>query len=100
MTNQEIRDTLLEMSADETSWNRQEALLTAAGLMENTLMAFLRDEVPFRLTEILGVEYPLEPEIETACRNILFNESDQIFNYDKMDELLGEVLDEYQVPHI
>lgn len=60
---------------------------------ERPLTLFLREEVPFRLQEILGLPDTLvTEELIQACVSELSENSELMFNQDKIDELLRGVL--------
>lgn len=62
------------------------------------LLAFIRQEVPFRLKNIFNIpEEKISPNIVDVCVWSLYDNSDVMFDYDSMDEHLREVLKEYDI---
>lgn len=60
------------------------------------LYDFIKQEVPFRLTEILGVdERTVTPELVKEIARDLYAESDVMFDYDRLDRWMAEKYDEY-----
>lgn len=67
---------------------------------ESALLAFIREEVGFRLVEILGVkEKDITPELIEELAHALDDNSDVMFNYDKLDGYLEGLLDRKGVKH-
>lgn len=72
----------------------------ARDAMRYPLRAFIKDEVPFRLEEILGVS--AEDETQELVDDLiedLDSHSDIMFNYDAIDDRLREQLDERGVKY-
>ena len=62
------------------------------------LLAFIRQEVPFRLKNIFNIpDEKISPNIVDVCVWSLYDNSDVMFCYDSMDEHLREVLKEYDI---
>lgn len=75
---------------------QKEAVTIMRETMFSPLLGFLREEVPFRLREIFGVHTEDQSlELVSAIVAALYDDSDVIFDYDKEDETIGAVLDEY-----
>ena len=61
--------------------------------IESPLLAFLKEEVPFRLRELLEIpEERITPEAVDACVNYLYDHSDLMFRYDAIDGCLLTIL--------
>lgn len=57
---------------------------------EDKLLAFIKQEVPFRLREVLKVpEEKITGELINACTKELYDNSDIMFDYDSIDGLLS-----------
>ena len=62
------------------------------------LLAFVRQEVPFRLENIFNIpSEKITPNIVDVCVWSLYDNSDVMFDYDSMDDHLREVLKEYDI---
>ncbi len=62
------------------------------------LLAFIRQEVPFRLKNIFNIpDEKISPNIVDVCAWSLYDNSDVMFDYDSMDEHLRGVLKEYDI---
>lgn len=61
------------------------------------LLDFIKDEVPFRLAETIGLsqERITEELVEQLVDN-LYEHSDIMFNYDRIDEWLRKQIAEYE----
>ncbi len=60
---------------------------------DDALTSFIKQEVPHRLQEILDLpEEQVTDEIVAACVEALNNNSDILFNYDRIDDKLEEIL--------
>lgn len=67
---------------------------------EPALLTFVREEVRFRLQEMLGVrEHDITPELVEDLSDLLYDNADVMFNYDRLDEFLAELLDNRGVRH-
>ena len=67
---------------------------TAVSCLEDPLIAFLSEFVPFRLDKVFGVP---KDEIRNdaavaVCVNRLYENANILFNFEKVDELLREAL--------
>lgn len=63
----------------------------------NPLLAFIKQEVPFRLKEVIGVpENECSNELIEACIDRLYSDNDIMFDYDKIDAELSEIYDEFK----
>lgn len=72
---------------------QDEALDVAVEALESPLLSFIKDEVPFRLREILDVsEEQITPELIDMCVNYLHDNSDVMFNYDAIDDSLRTIV--------
>ena len=67
---------------------------TAISCLEDPLLAFLSEFVPFRLDKIFGVpkEEIRNDAAVAACVNRLYENANILFNFEKVDELLREAL--------
>lgn len=66
--------------------------------LKNPLLEFIRQEVPFRFREILGVpEDAITEELTDECVKTLWDGCDRMLNYDWIDEAIGGVLKEYGI---
>lgn len=82
--------------SDYAKWVREqdEALNLAIEALEHPLLAFIKEEVPFRLREILGVpEEDIMPEVIDTLVNALWDDNDPMFDYDGLDQFLTEKLE-------
>ena len=72
-----------------------EACRMGMGALKYPLLEFIRQEVPYRFEGIFGVpDVGSIPEtVEDAVKE-LWDNCDEILNYDKIDEILTEVLRE------
>lgn len=101
MTNTRAMEIITEM-IDSRFHLLTEEQAEAVKIMRETmfcpLLGFLREEVPFRLREIFGVHGEDQSlELVSAIIAALYDDSDVIFDYDKEDEAIGDVLNEYLV---
>lgn len=66
--------------------------------VERPLTIFLREEVPFRLLDSLELpEHLMTGELIEACIAELNNKSEQIFNNERIDELLEGILRQHGI---
>lgn len=66
--------------------------------LKNPLLAFIKQEVPFRLEEVLEVpEGSRTFEIIEECVDCLYESSDVMFDYDALDSFLTGILDEHGI---
>lgn len=64
----------------------------------NSLLEFIKEEVPFRLIEVLGMPVDkITDEVIQACVDMLYNDCDIMFDYDRIDRALEEKCDEMGV---
>lgn len=71
---------------------------TSAKTEEWPLTIFLREEVPFRLLDSLELpEHLLTSELIEACIEELRDKSEQIFNNERVDELLVGILRQHGI---
>ena len=63
----------------------------------NFLEAFIEEEVPFRLKNILLLEGDQFGEIASECINALWGNTDIMFDYDAIDAELNRICDEFGV---
>lgn len=98
MSNLRAMEVLTEMlsSRFHTMTNEQkEAVLIMQETLASPLLGFLRNEVPFRLREIFGIHTEDQNlELVSAIIAALYDDSDIIFDYDKEDEAIEDVLTE------
>ncbi len=74
----------------------KKALLMGADALDDPLGAFIEEEVPFRLEEILELpEGRRTPEAVQACVDALNENIDVMFNYDELDEFLENTIAMY-----
>lgn len=70
-----------------------EACRMGMGALKYPLLEFIRQEVPYRFEYIFGVpDVGNIPETVEDAVAELWNRCDEILNYDKIDEILTEVL--------
>lgn len=66
--------------------------------LKNPLLAFIKQEVPFRLEEVLEVpEGSRTFELIEECVDRLYESSDVMFDYDALDSFLTGILDEHGI---
>lgn len=66
--------------------------------LANPLLTFIKQEVPFRLTEVLNLpENAFDFGLIEECVDRLYDNSDIMFNYDAIDSLLLGVLSEHGI---
>ncbi len=76
----------------------QEAVEIILRAAENPLLAFVEKEVPFRLTEMFGdLNGEITDDICQDCTERLYEENDILFDYDRIDSFLLDVLAEYGI---
>lgn len=64
-------------------------------VQESPLMQFIEEEVPFRLTEIHGIENP-DPDLIDDIVTALQNDSDIVLDYDGIDIFISDKIDCYE----
>lgn len=65
---------------------------------ETPLSKFIRQEVPYRLVEVLGVSAEkITAEALRACVDLLEHNTSILFDYDRIDQTLREVLKEHGI---
>ncbi len=75
---------------------KDEAVRIALEALKDPLGAFIEEEVPFRLEEILEVpEERVTPEAVQACVDALNEDTDVMFSYDRLDEFLENTIAMY-----
>lgn len=85
---------------NENSKPINEACRMGAEALKNPLLAFIKEEVPFRLDEMLGVpEEEQTPELVAEIVSRLYDENDVMFDYAALDDFIIEILDENGVSH-
>ena len=61
--------------------------------MRNPLLTFIRQEVPYRLADVLEVpSAKITPALVKECVNKMYDSCDMMFNYDWIDEFLADIL--------
>lgn len=61
--------------------------------MRNPLLTFIRQEVPYRLADVLEVPSArITPKLVKECVNKMYDSCDMMFNYDWIDEFLAGIL--------
>lgn len=59
---------------------------------DNILTSFIKQEVPWRLRNILGLEF--DDKLESELISYIDNNTDVMFDYDKFDQALYEKYEE------
>lgn len=80
---------------DGLSAEKVSALQAAVEAIQNPLLAFIREEVPFRLKEVLWLpEEQITSDVIEECIDRLWNNTDVMFDYDGMDRFLEDTVSE------
>lgn len=91
-------ETLEQLVKTSASEDRTKALELALDALKYPLLAFVKEEVPFRLAEIHGIA-DADPELVDELIADLYDHSDVMFDYDAVDDYLREKLDERGIEH-
>ncbi len=90
---EEDRSTICLNCEDLEECYEGNALPPISANKDDPLTLFIKQEVPHRLQEILDLpEEQVTDEIVAACVEALNSNSDILFNYDRIDDKLEEIL--------
>ncbi len=65
---------------------------------DSPLLSFIKQEVDYRLKDIIRVDAEnITEELKNACVRKLYDDSDLMFDYDSIDNALEEICGEFQV---
>lgn len=68
--------------------------------LKNPLLALIKEEVPFRLSEVIGVSEDKQTfELIEEIVDRLYDENNVMFDYDALDSFIIGILDERGVSH-